>query len=96
MTIRLITAFVLALLFATAFGRYYIPWLVKQKAGQMIKTIGPNWHMHKQGTPTMGGAIFILASLLVVLTVGFEGMLSGNYSHVFVLLFAFVMSISLL
>ncbi|MDO5445941.1 MAG: phospho-N-acetylmuramoyl-pentapeptide-transferase [Eubacteriales bacterium] len=93
MTIRLITAFVLALLFATAFGRYYIPWLVKQKAGQMIKTIGPNWHLHKQGTPTMGGAIFILAAFLVVLTVGFEGMLKGNYSHLFVLLFAMVFGV---
>lgn len=90
MTIRLITAFVLALLFATAFGRFYVPWLRKQKAGQMIKTIGPNWHMHKQGTPTMGGVMFILGCVLVVLTVGFEGMLSGNWSHVFVLVFALV------
>lgn len=88
MTIRLITAFVIALLFVTAFGKFYIPWLVRQKAGQMIKTIGPNWHLHKQGTPTMGGVMFIFGCILVVLTVGFEGMLHGNWSHVFVLLFA--------
>ena len=34
--------------------------------------------------------MFILASMLVVLTVGFKGMLEGNYSHLFVLLFALV------
>lgn len=88
MTIRLITAFVIALLFSTCFGKYYIPWLRAQKAGQQIKDIGPKWHMNKQGTPTMGGIMFIFAAVLVVLTVGFEGMLEGNYSHVFVLLFA--------
>ena len=90
MSIKLITAFVLALLFATAFGKYYIPWLRKQKAGQMIKTDGPTWHMSKQGTPTMGGAIFILAVAFVLLTVGFDGMLKGNFSHMFVFLFALV------
>lgn len=90
MTARLITAFVLALLFSTAFGKYYIPWLAKQKAGQMIKEIGPKWHESKSGTPTMGGAMFIFAALFVVLTVGFEGMLSGSYEHLFVFLFATV------
>ena len=90
MTIRLITAFVLSLLFATAFGKYYIPWLRKQHAGQMIKEIGPKWHMGKQGTPTMGGAMFILGTVLVILTTGFEGMLHGNFSHVFVLTFALI------
>ena len=90
MTIKLILAFALAFLFATAFGKYYIPWLQKQKAGQQIKEIGPNWHMNKSGTPTMGGVMFILAVAFVCLTVGFEGMLHGNYVHIFVLLFALV------
>ena len=31
------------------------------KAGQSIKEIGPTWHMSKQGTPTMGGLMFIIA-----------------------------------
>ncbi len=90
MTIKLICAFVLAFLFATAFGKYYIPWLRKQKAGQEIKQDGPTWHMSKGGTPTMGGAMFILAVALVCLTVGFESMLRGNFVHIFVLLFAVV------
>ena len=90
MTIKLITAFVLAFLFATAFGKIYIPWLREQKAGQEIKKDGPVWHMNKSGTPTMGGLIFILAVSFVCLTVGFEGMLKGNFVHIFVLLFAAV------
>ena len=72
MTIKLISAFVLAFLFATAFGKFYIPWLRKQKAGQQIKEIGPKWHMTKSGTPTMGGVMFILAVAFVCLTLGFE------------------------
>ncbi|MBP3539347.1 MAG: phospho-N-acetylmuramoyl-pentapeptide-transferase [Oscillospiraceae bacterium] len=90
MTIKLITAFVLAFLFATAFGKFYIPWLRKQKAGQEIKTDGPTWHMSKSGTPTMGGVIFIASIAFVCLTVGFEGMLHGDFVHIFVLLFALV------
>ncbi len=90
MTIKLISAFVLAFCFATAFGRFYIPWLRRQKAGQQIKEIGPSWHMNKSGTPTMGGVMFILAVTFVCLTLGFEGMLHGNYVHIFVLLFALV------
>ncbi len=90
MTIKLITAFVLAFLFSTAFGKYYIPWLRRQKAGQEIKSNGPTWHMSKSGTPTMGGVMFIAAVTLVCLTVGFDGMLHGDFVHIFVLLFALV------
>ena len=90
MTIKLICAFVLAFLFATAFGKYYIPWLCRQKAGQEIREDGPTWHKAKSGTPTMGGAMFILAATLVCLTVGFPGMLAGDFLHIFVLLFALV------
>ncbi len=90
MTIKLICAFVLAFLFATAFGKFYIPWLRKLKAGQEIKENGPTWHNVKAGTPTMGGVMFIFAAAFVCLTVGFEGMLHGEFVHIFVLLFACV------
>ena len=90
MTIQLITAFVLAFLITTAFGKFYVPWLKKQKVEQMIKEIGPDWHKTKNGTPTMGGVMFILAVTLVCLTVGFTSMLHGRFVHIFVLLFALV------
>lgn len=90
MTIQLIMAFVLAFLFATAMGKYYIPWLRKMKAGQEIKENGPTWHMSKSGTPTMGGLMFICALAFVCLTVGFKPMLEGDFRHIFVLGFALV------
>ncbi len=90
MTVKLICAMVIAFLFSTLFGRFYIPWLKKEKARQEIREDGPTWHMAKRGTPTMGGVMFIAAAVLVCLTVGFEGMLNGEYVHIFVLLFAMV------
>lgn len=90
MTIKLLCGFLLAFLFSTAFGKHYIPWLEKEKARQQIKENGPAWHAAKSGTPTMGGVMFILAALVVCLTLGFPGMLEGHYEHIFVLLFAMV------
>ena len=89
MTIKLMSAFILAFLFATAFGKKYIPWLRRQKAGQQIKSQVVQ-HQAKSGTPTMGGVMFILAVALVVLTIGFPSLLRGRFVHLFVLLFAMV------
>ena len=89
MTIQLLCAFMIAFLFVTAFGKWYIPWLEKEKARQQIKT-ELKQHSGKSGTPTMGGVMFILAEILVCLTLGFPGMLKGHYEHIFVLMFALV------
>lgn len=78
-------AFVLALLL----GKLFIPMLRKLKAGQSIREEGPKWHNSKAGTPTMGGIVFILASLVCVIS-GWKGMLRGNYSHLLVLALALV------
>ncbi len=48
-------------------GKYLIPFLHKLKYGQTILDIGPSWHKKKQGTPTMGGLMFILG--IVIATV---------------------------
>ena len=45
-------------------GFVFIPWLHKLRFGQIILDIGPSWHKHKQGTPTMGGMMFIAGGLL--------------------------------
>lgn len=46
-------------------GRALVPWLHKWHIGQPIKTeSGPKWHAKKQGTPTMGGILFILSSIV--------------------------------
>lgn len=49
---------------AWGLGFVLIPWLHKLKFGQTILDIGPSWHKKKQGTPTMGGFLFIAGTLL--------------------------------
>ena len=90
MTLQIILAFVIAFLVASAFGAWLVPFLRKIKAGQFIREDGPTWHNSKAGTPAMGGLMFILASIVVCLTVGFRSMLEGDYTHIFVLVFALV------
>lgn len=90
MTLKLILAFVIAFIVASGIGVFLVPFLRRIKAGQSIKTDGPTWHMSKNGTPTMGGVMFIAAVAVVCLTVGFSSMLAGDYGHIFCLLFALV------
>lgn len=40
-------------------GLAMVPWLRRLKFGQTILEYGPKWHSGKQGTPTMGGLMFI-------------------------------------
>ena len=60
-------ALALAFVIAAVSGKWIIPWLHKLKYGQTILDIGPSWHKNKQGTPTMGGIMFIIASVLSIL-----------------------------
>ena len=48
-------------------GKWFIPFLRKLKYGQTILEDGPVWHKSKQGTPTMGGMMFIVGSVLAAL-----------------------------
>ena len=79
--LTIITAFVLCLIL----GKIIIPMLRALKAGQAIREDGPTWHNSKAGTPTMRGLCFIITSLLA-LVFGFSGMISGDFSAVYVLL----------
>ena len=48
--------------------------------------------MSKQGTPTMGGSMFIAAAILCVVAAGWRSMLAGYRTHLYVLAFALVLS----
>ncbi len=54
-----------AFLLAALLGKVMIPELHKLHFGQTIREEGPAWHQKKQGTPTMGGLIFILSTTVV-------------------------------
>ena len=45
-------------------GIWLVPFLRKLHFGQTILEEGPKWHKGKQGTPTMGGFMFIVSSIL--------------------------------
>jgi len=86
----IVAAAISAFLISAAVGRFLVPVLRALKAGQSIKEIGPNWHMSKQGTPTMGGFMFIAACVVGVLIFGWKDMQQGDFSALFVLIFALV------
>jgi phospho-N-acetylmuramoyl-pentapeptide-transferase len=89
----LMIAFMIGFVTAAIVGAVVVPFLRKVKAGQMIKEIGPNWHMHKNGTPTMGGVIFIAAVTAACLTAGWANIQSGEYGHLICLLLAIAFGI---
>ena len=88
--IKTLAAVILGFVISAVLGKYLVPALRRWKAGQAIKEDGPTWHMSKQGTPTMGGLMFIAAVAIVVLVLNGPAILSGDLTSVFVLLFALV------
>lgn len=88
-----ILSFIVAFGVTAIAGQILIPVLRRLKAGQSIREDGPTWHMSKQGTPTMGGLMFILAIAVAVLTAGWEEMSLGNRNHLYVFLFALVFGV---
>ena len=58
-------------------GYFLIPYLHKLHFGQTILDIGPSWHKNKQGTPTMGGFMFIFA-ILIASVVGYFMLSQGK------------------
>ena len=53
---------VIAAVITGLLGYFMVPFLHKIKFGQTIREVGPSWHKNKQGTPTMGGIMFIIGS----------------------------------
>jgi phospho-N-acetylmuramoyl-pentapeptide-transferase len=66
-TFRAAVAIILSLLFSTIFGKRIIRFLQKQQVGETIRDLGLEGQAEKAGTPTMGGIIIILATLIPVL-----------------------------
>ena len=65
MTKLLITA-VVSCAISGIFGYLLLPVLHALKAGASILQIGPSWHNNKSGTPIMGGLMFIMTALLIL------------------------------
>jgi len=67
--IACITAAVIAFGISFGLGYVVIPFLHKLKFDQTILEIGPKWHKNKQGTPTMGGILFIAGTVIAFVAV---------------------------
>lgn len=66
-TFRAAVAVILSLLISTIFGKRIIRFLQRQQVGETIRDLGLEGQVEKAGTPTMGGIIIILATLIPVL-----------------------------
>ncbi|MCI2105155.1 MAG: phospho-N-acetylmuramoyl-pentapeptide-transferase [Intestinimonas sp.] len=88
--VQILLSIVLSFVITAIAGKLLIPVLRRMKAEQSIKEDGPTWHMAKQGTPTMGGLMFILGIAATIFTVGLPQLQAGEFGGVTVFLFALV------
>lgn len=70
--IKYLLAFGAALVLTMVVMPVLIPFLHKIKFGQSIRKEGPKSHMAKTGTPTMGGIVFVLVPILVMLILDYK------------------------
>jgi len=78
-TFRASISIILSLVITTVYGRRLIDYLHKKQVGEIVRNLGLEGQMQKQGTPTMGGIIILLGILIPTL-------LFANISNIYVIL----------
>ena len=63
-TFRAGLAIILSLIISILFGNKIINYLRKQQVGESVRDLGLDGQKQKEGTPTMGGIIIIMAKLI--------------------------------
>lgn len=63
-TLRAVLAALTALIISLLMGPKMISWLIKMQLGQIIRPNGPESHLSKSGTPTMGGILILIAIII--------------------------------
>ena len=69
-TLRTVLATMTALIISFVSGPGVIRWLAAKKIGQAVRLDGPQTHLVKSGTPTMGGALILIAVAVTTLLWG--------------------------
>src|SRR5215218_5375504 len=64
---RVLIAAIIALLISVVVGPKFIAFLRRNEFGQQIREEGPERHVEKQGTPTMGGLLIVVAAAVAFL-----------------------------
>lgn len=67
---KMIIPFVSSLVITALLMPLFIGMMVTHKEGQKIRAEGPKWQAYKSGTPTMGGAVFLVAIVVTNIWVG--------------------------
>src|SRR3990167_4114264 len=70
LTLRAILSTLTALFVALLLGPYVISRLTQYKVGQVVRNDGPQSHLSKSGTPTMGGLLILISITAAVLLWG--------------------------
>ncbi|MGK0420029.1 MAG: phospho-N-acetylmuramoyl-pentapeptide-transferase [Candidatus Pseudothioglobus sp.] len=70
LTVRAVFAMMTALLITLVLGKWIISKLQHYQIGQVIREDGPETHLEKQGTPTMGGVLILFAFFISILIWG--------------------------
>ena len=70
LTLRAVLACMTALFISFIVGPRMIAWLSRMKIGQSVRDDGPRTHLAKAGTPTMGGALILVAIVVTTLLWG--------------------------
>ncbi|WP_047247637.1 phospho-N-acetylmuramoyl-pentapeptide-transferase [Maribacter thermophilus] len=83
-TFRAGMAILLSLIIATTYGKRIILYLQKKQVGETIRDLGLDGQKQKAGTPTMGGIIIIMATLIPVL-------LFARLENIYIILLIFTM-----
>ncbi|MGG5462483.1 phospho-N-acetylmuramoyl-pentapeptide-transferase [Clostridium sp. B9] len=82
---KIVMAIVVSFVIASILGPIIIPMLHKLKFGQNIREEGPKSHLKKAGTPTIGGLIFIFATIITMFI-----MVGNPTDEAMVALYAFI------
>ena len=69
-TLRAVLATMTALVISFLIGPRMIAWLTRMKIGQSVRDDGPQTHLAKAGTPTMGGALILVSIVVTTLLWG--------------------------
>ena len=76
---RAAAAIITSLLISTIFGKRIIDFLRKKQIGESVRDLGLDGQIEKTGTPTMGGLILIISTIIPVL-------LFANLKNIYIIL----------
>ena len=79
----------LGFVLAIVVGLLLIPCLRKLKAGQSVSRLINKRHLKKEGTPTLGGLIFIIPPIIAIILLALKGSID-ICSNLFIVLFVFI------